>query len=59
MSTLFAFPASIIPQAHTVIAALAFTTALFMGWAGGLWKDLCDNAVSSGSNTGNGHTCQS
>ena len=46
MSTLFVFPASFIPQAHTIFAGLAFSTALFIGWASGLWKELCENAVS-------------
>lgn len=46
MSTLLAFPAAVIPLAHTIIAALAFSVALFAGWTSGLWEELCENAVS-------------
>ncbi|OCF42243.1 calcofluor white hypersensitive protein [Kwoniella heveanensis CBS 569] len=46
MSTLLAFPASWIPKAHTLIAYTAFSTALFLGWASGLWKELCINSVA-------------
>ncbi|WVQ84587.1 hypothetical protein IAT38_006741 [Cryptococcus sp. DSM 104549] len=46
MSTLLAFPARWVPYAHTAVASLAFSTALFAGWASGLWKELCINSVS-------------
>ncbi|WVR00084.1 hypothetical protein IAU59_007226 [Kwoniella sp. CBS 9459] len=46
MSTLLAFPAGWIPKAHTVIAYTAFSAALFLGWASGLWKELCINSVA-------------
>ncbi|WWD19737.1 hypothetical protein CI109_104201 [Kwoniella shandongensis] len=46
MSTLLAFPARWVPIAHTVIAGLAFSTALFSGWLGGLWEELCINSVA-------------
>ncbi|WWC64717.1 uncharacterized protein I303_107328 [Kwoniella dejecticola CBS 10117] len=46
MSTLLAFPAGWVPQAHTVIAYTAFATALFVGWLSGLWKELCINSLA-------------
>lgn len=46
MSTLLSLPATIVPQTHTLIASLAFSTALFLGWFSGLWVPLCKNAVS-------------
>ncbi|WVF72912.1 hypothetical protein IAT40_007730 [Kwoniella sp. CBS 6097] len=46
MSTLLAFPAGWIPKAHTLIAYTAFSTALFLGWASGLWKELCINSIA-------------
>ena len=48
MSTLLSFPASLIPQAHTVVATLAFSSALFIGWLSGLWVSLCKNGVAGG-----------
>ncbi|WWD03771.1 hypothetical protein V865_001827 [Kwoniella europaea PYCC6329] len=46
MSTLLAFPAGWIPRAHTTIAYTAFSTALFVGWISGLWRELCINSVA-------------
>ncbi|KAK8853309.1 hypothetical protein IAR55_004013 [Kwoniella newhampshirensis] len=46
MTTLLAFPARWIPLAHTTIASLAFSSALALGWLGGLWKELCINSVA-------------
>ncbi|WRT70118.1 uncharacterized protein IL334_007112 [Kwoniella shivajii] len=46
MTTLCSIPAGWIPRAHTVIAYTAFSSALFIGWLSGLWKDLCINAVA-------------
>lgn len=62
MSTLFAISAIVIPKAHTIIAGLAFSTALLMGWASGIWKELCENAVSGhedASKCNLGHAYQS
>ena len=36
-----------IAQAHTAIAALAFSVALGLGWWSGNWQRLCTNAVAS------------
>jgi hypothetical protein len=47
MATLLALPAGLVPRAHTSLSALAFVTALFLGWAAGLWEQLCENAVSA------------
>jgi len=46
MSTLLSFPASVIPQAHTLIALTAFSSALLIGWTSGLWVSLCENGVA-------------
>ncbi|WVO15056.1 hypothetical protein L204_102700 [Cryptococcus depauperatus] len=46
MTTILALPAGWVSQAHTVIGSLAFATALGVGWMGGLWRELCTNAVS-------------
>ena len=46
MATLLAVPASLIAKVHTFLGASAFLTALFIGWASGLWVKLCENAVA-------------
>lgn len=46
MATLLALPASLIPRAHTLFSALAFTFALAIAWGAGIWEQLCENAVS-------------
>ncbi|ODN89207.1 calcofluor white hypersensitive protein [Cryptococcus wingfieldii CBS 7118] len=46
MTVLLEFPAKWVTHAHTFTAALAFATALFLGWAAGLWKKLCANSVA-------------
>jgi hypothetical protein len=46
MATVLTVPGWAIAHAHTTIASLAFGTALFAGWASGLWQELCINAVA-------------
>lgn len=46
MATLVAVPAQLVPRLHTLFSVSAFATALFAGWAAGLWEALCENAVA-------------
>lgn len=46
MTTLLTVPAELVPRLHSGIAASAFAVALFAGYASGIWKDLCTNAVA-------------
>jgi hypothetical protein len=46
MTTLLTVHAELVPRLHTGIAASAFVVALFAGYASGIWKDLCTNAVA-------------
>ncbi|KAK4687796.1 hypothetical protein P7C73_g2320, partial [Tremellales sp. Uapishka_1] len=46
MTTLISVPASVIPILHTIIAGLAFTAALVVGYGSGLWETLCENSVA-------------
>ena len=47
MTILFAAPVRLVAIAHTGLAVLAFSLALFAGWASGLWQELCINSVAS------------
>lgn len=46
MATLVALPASLVPRVHTALSVAAFSTALALGYAAGLWEVLCENAVA-------------